>query len=222
MDPIHLLLPTASHTPVRLRPTWVGAVFFPASLGLGWQLWSCPLLPGSILALGLLLGLLEQAHMARVDLEKVKILGQHPDYGRDPRLYRFARVLMVTLGGELLGFYLASFGYLGLGLVVIMLSLLAFNLVAGVELKVGDRQPIQTAPWHSRGLVLSLDGLGVGMGCLWLAGQAQLWVAIGFLSLTLVYSLTKLINYAVNDRQTGAKSTVEVADPSQQQPETRQ
>ncbi|MFZ4639637.1 MAG: hypothetical protein ACOYMP_04420 [Nodosilinea sp.] len=222
MDPIHLLLPTASHTGLKLRPAWVGACFLPAGLGLGWQLWFCPTLSDSILALGLLLGLLEQAHMARVDLEKVKTLGQHPDYGLDPRLYRFARVLMATLGTELLGFYLASFGYLGVGLVVIMLSLLGFNLAAGVQLETGDRQPIQAAPWHSRGLVLSLDGLGVAMGCLWLSGQGKLWVATGFLTLTLVYNLTKLINYGVKDRRTGAELTVKVTDPSQKQPETRQ
>ncbi len=222
MDPIHLLLPAASHPRPRLHPTWVGVCFFPAGLGLAWQLWSCPVLPGSILALGLLLGLLEQTHMARVDLEKVKTLGQHSDYGLDPRLYRFAWVLMVTLGGELVGFYLASFGYLGVGLLVIMLSLLGFNLAVGVQLEIGDRQPIQAAPWHSRGLVLSLDGLGVAMGCLWLAGQAQLGIATGFLTLTLVYNLTKLINYGVNNRRTRAELTVEVADPSQQQPEARQ
>lgn len=191
-----LVSPAALGPPVRV-------CFWPAGVGLGWQIWCSQSLSGSILALALLLGLLEQAHMAGIDLEKVQTLERHPDYGRDRRLYRFAWVLITTLGVELLGFYLASFGYLGLGLLVIMTSLLGFNLAAGVHLDLGGRQAIAPAPWYSRWLVLMLDGLGLAMAWLWLAKQAHLGIAVGFLSLTLGYTLIKLIHYGWSGPQSG-------------------
>ncbi|MGF1570275.1 MAG: hypothetical protein ACFCVD_19755 [Nodosilinea sp.] len=184
-----------------LRPDLAAALFLPAGLGLLAQVLQPHPLPHRILALALMLISVEQATMARVDLRQIALVERgltlHA-HGQDANLARFRRVVIATIGGELAGFYLAATGYLGGGVLVILTSLVGFNVAAGVRLDPAAAEPIQPAGMGSRLDVLAIDGVAMGLGILWIAHLARGWVAGGLLALVLVYAASKLMTYGAN------------------------
>ncbi|MGB3309579.1 MAG: hypothetical protein WBG32_10065 [Nodosilinea sp.] len=198
-------------------PASAAALFMPAAIGLLYQAVQPHPWPHRLLALALLLGIFEQAHMARVDLRNVELVGQRLS---DLRLKHFGRVVTWTVMGQLVGFYTAAAGYLGWGMVTILLSVIGFNLVATLRLEPFAPQPIQTAGWRSRLNVLPLDAIALSLACLWIAQRGQSWVAVSMFAITALYSISKLVTYA---KALGRKpSAIHIAHAAQEHPQTPQ
>jgi hypothetical protein len=200
------------------RKVWMGrsphlaaALFIPAGLGLVGQLALPYPLAHRILALALLLISVEQAHMAKVDLRHIALVQQKQP---DARLQPFARLVWLTIVGQLVGFYLAATGYLGGGVLMILTSLLGFNGGAAIRLDPSALEPITASSWRDRLDVLTIDVLAMILGGLWMAGWGQLWVSGGLLALVMLYGTGKLITYG--QAWAKARSAVHVADTAQQ------
>lgn len=206
---------------MTLSPAWAAALFMPATVGLLYQAVQPHPWPYRLLALALLVGIFEQAHMARVDLRHVQIVGQRLS---DPRLQSFGRVVAWTVVGQLAGFYGAAAGYLGSGMAVIMLSVIGFNLAAKICLEPASFQPIQAAGWRSRLGILVLDAIALVLALLWIAQCFQGWVAGGLFAITVVYGGSKLVAYASSALRSGAAagSAIHVAHAAQEHPQTSQ
>lgn len=225
-----------------LRPAFAAALFLPAGLGLWGQVLQPDPLPYRMLALALLLISMEQAHMARVDLRQVIAVQQRRtglSPGDNERLTAFHRLVWLTILGELAGFYLAAAGYLGPGVLVILASLVGFNLTAGIRLEPAAASPIHAAGVRTRLDVLAIDAVAMGLGLLWMARLAQGWVAGGLLALVLLYASIKVVIYALSQwslfkqhrgqssttsttSTTSMASAVHVANAAQQHPHPSQ
>jgi hypothetical protein len=162
-------------------------LFLPASLGLLAQVFGGDKLSHQLLALALLLLCIDQARMAVVDLENVKQVKQQV---QDPRLDNFYWVTVSTIVLELLGFY-GSYIWLGWGAILVLLSQVWFNVLAGVQLQPGEENPIQTWGIPERSIVLIADGIGIILVSLWIAQIAPLWMALGLLAMVLIYGWLK-------------------------------
>lgn len=192
-------------------PHLAAGLFIPPGLGLVGQLALPHPLAHRILALALLLISVEQAHMAKVDVRHIALVHQRQP---DARLQPFARLVWLTIAGQLVGFYLAAAGTLGGGVLVILTSLLGFNLGASLSLNPTALEPVIASSWRDRLDVLAIDLVAMILGGLWIAGWGQLWVAGGLLTLVLLYGTGKLITYG--QAWAKARSAVHVADTAQQ------
>ena len=188
-------LPTSGTTTASPQPPaaliWgSGALFGPAVLGLGWQVWAQPELSHRLLALGLLLTGIEQGRMAMVDLRQVAAVGQQVE---DRQLTRFYKILLLAIAGQLVGFYLAAAGWLGVGAGVMMMSIIGFNLAAGLQLQPAVSPPLRTITLRERRGVLLADGLALALVGLWLAKVGRVWIGGGLLTIASSYVGVKLI-----------------------------
>lgn len=198
----------------------VALCFLPASLGLLNQGIQPLPLPQRLLAVALGLMLLEQAHMARVDVQRV-LAARHR--GTTPELRRFTAVLAVTIIGEICGFYRAAAGDLGLGMVLILVSLLGFNLLANGRF---DGEVFQPAgPRHRLGVIL-VDLVALGLALLWWQNWGQLGISSLLLGTTLAYGMAKIYAYATGraslSESSPTPSAVHVAYAAQQHPQPTQ
>jgi hypothetical protein len=146
-----------------------------------------PVLPQHLLALALGLQCLEQARMARVDLQQVAMVSRQC---QDARLKQFHQLTVITIGLELVGFY-AAIQWPGGGALLVLISQVFFNACAEIQLDPSATEVIR--PWDvvQRWPVLAANGVGLGLVGLWMAGMGQLWVASGLLGLVLLYGLVK-------------------------------
>jgi hypothetical protein len=148
------------------------------------------------LAIALFILCLDQTRMAIVDRLNIQTLQQQAMTDRrsetndTPALQRFIWVTYTTIGLELVGFYL-SWWWLGGGGGVVLVSQLWFNLLAGVQLVPDASPPIQ--PWgiRDRAIVLAADSLGLLLCSLYALNVQPLAMAIGLLSMVLLYGLIK-------------------------------
>lgn len=199
-------------------PLGVAICFLPAGFGLLIQGLQPLPWPQRLLALALGMMLLEQAHMARVDVQRLLAVRSRASI---PRLTRFATVLTLTILGELAGFYLAAAGGLGWGMVIILVSLLGFNLLANGHFEDGEFQP--SGP-RRRWAVIAMDGLALGLALLWLAAVGRLVVAGVLLGVALAYGAAKIYAYAT-ERVSLAEhphSAVHIPHAAQQHPQPAQ
>jgi hypothetical protein len=178
--------------PVFLRPTIAAICFLPAGIGLLVQAVQSLALDDRLLFGALLIMCVEQAHMARVDLQQIEAV-KH--YGQIPQLQPFRQVVVGTIVVELLGFYLAAGGFPGWGALVILGSLIGFNLVAKIRLTPHGPTPVSVAGITTRLDVLMIDAIAVGLVLLWLTDAARLLAAAILLGLTLLYEVSKLVTY---------------------------
>jgi len=112
------------------------ALFIPAMVGMAVQLVIASSWADRLLILALLLLAPEQAHMAGADLRQIdRVSRQCPD----PRLKSFYQLVWVTILGQLWGFYLAGVGQAGWGILIILISLIGFNLRASIRPKYRDK-----------------------------------------------------------------------------------
>jgi hypothetical protein len=162
-------------------------LFFPASLGLLSQFISGNELSHQLLALALLLLCVDQARMAVVDLENFKQVKQKV---QDVRLDNFYWVTVSTIVLELLGFY-SSYIWLGWGAILVLLSQIWFNILAGIQLQPTEENPIQSWGVPERSIVLLSDGVGVILVGLWILQIAPLWMASGLLGMLVIYGWVK-------------------------------
>ena len=188
-------LPPPAVTPRSPQPTpaliWIsGTLFVPAIIGLGWQVFSQQGLSHSLLALGLLLTGIEQGRMAMVDLRQVAAVGQLVE---DRQLVQFYQVLLLAIAGQLVGFYLAAVGWLGYGTGAIMISIIGFNLAAGLQLQPETEPPLRSVTLQERSGVLLADGLALALVGLWLADVGRVWIGAGLLTIALTFVAVKLV-----------------------------
>ncbi len=162
-------------------------LFFPASLGLLAQVFGANELSHQLIALALLLLCIDQARMAVVDLEQVEQVKQRV---QDPFLDNFHRVTVSTIVLELLGFY-GSYIWLGWGAILVLLSQVWFNVLAGVQLQLTEENPIQTWGISERRIVLIADGVGIILVGLWIAQIAPFWMGSGLLAMVVIYGWVK-------------------------------
>jgi hypothetical protein len=173
------------------RNVWVLMAFVLAEAGLVWRLlepmtWAERLFTIAVILLGV-----DQARMAIVDLRNVQALMLVPtQIAPDPRLAWFYKITLSTIGLELLGFFVA-WKHLGWGALLILLSQVWFNLLAGVQLFPNTDNSIQHFGVRDRLVVLLADGFGIGLISLWIAQIAPMGVAIGLLSMVLLYGFVK-------------------------------
>lgn len=203
-------------------PMVVALCFLPAGVGL-WSQGLQPLpLPHRLLALALGLMLMEQAHMARVDVQRVLTVRR---LGSTSRLAWFTAVLAVTILGELGGFYLAAAGALGLGMMTILVSLLGFNLFANGRFEGPIFHP---AGPRTRLDVIAMDLVTLGLALLWMLDWGRMVVASLLLGVTLTYGAVKVYTYLTTyaTARLGPSeppaSTVHIPHTAQQHPQPAQ
>jgi hypothetical protein len=161
-----------------------------ALLGLLYQLILHPDWPSRLLTIALLLLGIDQARMAIVDWQNIQAV--RDKIGDEPRLNWFANITFSTIVLELLGFFLAWW-QLGWGTVLVLLSQVWFNGLAGVQLCPTTDLPIQTLGWRDRGVVLLADGVGLGLTMLWILQIQAEGVAIGLLLMVVIYAIVKYL-----------------------------
>lgn len=210
-----------------LRPAVVALSFVLPGLGLLYQGLTPQAWPHRLLALAMLLLLIEQAHMARVDGHRAaQVAARYPNQAR-----RFQNVLGVTIAVEWLGFALAAAGFLGLGASVVVIALLGFNLASNISFA-GDRLWL-AGPRDRWGVILA-DCVGLGLMGLWQLPLAQPWVGSGALGLMGLYWAIKAWNTLAARRQLSSAvqasavrastiqaSAIQVAHAAQQHPQPR-
>ncbi|MEO1068324.1 MAG: hypothetical protein AAFW95_04295 [Cyanobacteria bacterium J06638_6] len=202
---------------MKLSPILAASLFMPATIGLLVQVVEPHPWPYRLLALSLMLMSLEQAHMARVDLRHGEIVSLR---SCDRRLDHFHRVVTLTILGQVAGFSLAAWGYLGWGMALILLSLIGFNMAATIRLEPAHVPPVQAAGWRSRLDVLTLDAIALLLAVLWIAQRFEAWVAGGMFAITLVYGGSKLVTYSQS--LWSKTSAVHIAHTAQEHPQPSQ
>ena len=168
-----------------LRWTLRGS-FALAGCGLGLRLILGSTIAEALIAIALLLFLPDCLRMAIVDLEKFWCVRQsYPAPLVNPFLYP----VLVAIGSELLGFYLA-WVTLGWGMVAILAGQLWFNLVVPITLIPHSRPQIQIWPLGDRLVVVFADAIALLLACHWTLSPS-LWGASVLLGIILVYLVIK-------------------------------
>ncbi|AKG24666.1 hypothetical protein IJ00_15525 [Calothrix sp. 336/3] len=164
-------------------------LFFPACLGILAQVIWGNTFNHQILALAMFFFGIEQARMAKLDLQLVHDAQKQV---QDVRLQRFKIITIITIILELCGFYLASM-YLGWGAIIILLSQIWFNLL--VEIKINPNADKYIKPWKitERLPVLFADILGLILMSLWILEIADLWITWILFVMLIIYLSAKAI-----------------------------
>ncbi|MBD2777856.1 hypothetical protein [Iningainema tapete] len=164
-------------------------LFFPASLGILIQVIWGQELTHQLLASGLFLFSIEQARMADQDLQLIEKAKQQV---KDIRLNTFSFITISTIFLELIGFYLSSV-WLGWGVILIVLSLIWFNLFAPI--KIHPEAEIVIQPWKisERLPVLIADAIAFVLLTLWICQIASIWISWMIFGMVLVYCSIKLV-----------------------------
>jgi uncharacterized membrane protein len=196
---------------MTLSPTLALACFLPVWVGLLIRAVQPYPLDYRLLFLALLVIAVEQAHMARVDLRQIEVVSQH--YSGNQLTY-FSRVVLATIGLELVGFYTAVAGYPGWGMWIILGSLIGFNLMANLRIEPASQPSVHPAGIASRLDVLLVDLVALGLGLLWMANIARLWVAALLLGLALLYETNKLLAY-FGPKGSQTTSSVHITDSTE-------
>jgi hypothetical protein len=166
----------------------ITTLFAGGMAGIFYQILVAETIAQRCLAIALFILGIDQTRMAIGDRTNIQTLQQC--LIDSPALQRFTWVTHTTIGLELVGFYL-SWWALGWGSAVVLLSQLWFNLLAGVQLLPESELPIQDFGIKDRAIVLLADALGLLLTVLYALGIAPLALAIGLLSMVLIYGLIK-------------------------------
>lgn len=164
-------------------------LFFPASLSILIQITWQQELTHQLLAAGLFLFSIEQARMAAQDLQQIAAAKKQV---LDIRLNTFSFITISTIFLELIGFYLSSL-WLGCGTILIILSLIWFNLFAPI--KIHPEAEIIIQPWriYERLPVLIADAIALVLLTLWICQIASIWISWMIFGMVLVYCSIKLV-----------------------------
>ncbi|MUG95188.1 hypothetical protein F7734_23645 [Scytonema sp. UIC 10036] len=170
-------------------PGVIFLLFFPANLCILRQVIWGQQLTHQLLAVGMFLFCIEQARMAAQDLQQIAMAKEQV---KDNRLDTFLKITTSTIFIELLGFYTASI-WLGWGSILILLSQVWFNLVAGVKIYTSPAIYIQ--PWKvsERYNVLIADVLGLVLVSLWMLQIASIQITWVLFGMAIAYCSIKLV-----------------------------
>ncbi|MDF5731304.1 MAG: hypothetical protein PUP92_25710 [Rhizonema sp. PD38] len=164
-------------------------LFFPASLGILRQVIWGQELTHQLLASAVFLFSIEQARMAAKDLQDIAVAKAQV---KDIRLETFSRITIITIFIELLGFYTSSI-WLECGLILILLSLVWFNLFAGVKIYLGPEIVIQDWKISERFIVLIADAIALVLVNMRIMQIASIWVTWILFGMIIVYCTIKLV-----------------------------
>lgn len=171
----------------------IGA-FTIALLGLLWQAITLSSTPDRLLAMALLLLGIDQTRMAIVDLTNIAAVRAKVDADH-PHLHWFERITRMTIGLELLGFYLSSSNFsvhwLGGGGGIVLLSQIWFNLLARFQLCPDHSEPIQAFGIRDRAIVLLADVVGLLLIGLHISGFFPLVSSTLLLLMVTLYLIIK-------------------------------
>ncbi|MEM9925857.1 MAG: hypothetical protein AAF915_19250 [Cyanobacteria bacterium P01_D01_bin.50] len=166
-------------------------LFFPACMGILRQvIWSSEL-THQLLGFGTFLFCIEQANMANQDLQKVVDLKK---YIKDNRLDVFHQITTITIIIELIGFYLSSI-WLGWGFIVILFSLILFNLFVNIQIHESKENQIKSWKINERFPVLIADVIGLVLVTLWMLKIGDFWISWILFAMPLVYCSIKVFLY---------------------------
>lgn len=172
------------------------SLFFPASLGLFWQIFNSPNLSSQLITIAFFLFCLEQARMA---VEDLKLYHQaHILIPNDDRLTRFKVILIMTIAIELLGFYLASI-YLGIGAIFVLLSQFIFNSLAGIKINFNSDIICKDSKINQRIPELLANFLCLLLILFWMLNLYPLIIAIVIISVIIIYGIVKLTDLWHNE-----------------------
>lgn len=164
-------------------------LFFPASLGILRQVIWEQELTHQLLDSAVFLFSIEQARMAAKDLQEIAAAKAQL---KDTRLETFSKITIITVFLELLGFYISSI-WLGSGLILILVSLVWFNLFAGVKIHLGAEIVIQDWRISERYIVLIADAIALILVTLWMLQIASFSVTLILFGMIVLYCSIKLV-----------------------------
>lgn len=144
-----------------------------------------------LLGFGTFLFCIEQANMANQDLQKVSGLQKQI---KDIRLIDFYRITIITIILELMGFYLSSI-WLGWGFILILISLIFFNLFVEINIHTSTVNIIRDWKITERFPVLIADIIGLILASLWILKIGNFWISWGLFSMALIFCGIKLFLY---------------------------
>jgi hypothetical protein len=171
-------------------PLLLVILFAGAIAGLLMQILTTATLSQRLLATALLLLGIDQTRMAIVDLRNIAILRLRADLANSQQLDHFSRITSSTIALELIGFY-TSYRWLGWGCIVVLLSQLWFNLLAGVQLAPQADIAIQDCGVNDRSSILLADSIAIMLAILYTLTIAPLATAIALLSMVSLYGCIK-------------------------------
>ncbi|MGB5594585.1 MAG: hypothetical protein WBM62_11205 [Crocosphaera sp.] len=162
-------------------------LFFVASLGLLWQTFNSHSWSDKLLACAIFLMCLEQGRMALVDLDNIKLVKQKYT---DSRIDTFSTITIITIMIELLGFY-SAFLDLSWGGIVVIISLIFFNICTKIKLHPSEN--IMIEPWgiSQRLPILLTNGLALILISLRMFEVFTLLISSILLGLTIAYGVIK-------------------------------
>ncbi|MDY6902970.1 MAG: hypothetical protein SWZ49_33595 [Cyanobacteriota bacterium] len=165
-------------------------LFFPACIAilLKQVIWGSEL-THQLLAFGTFLFCIEQANMANQDLQKVSRLQKQI---KDVRLNDFYRITIITIILELMGFYLSSI-WLGWGFLLILISLIFFNLFVEINIHTSTVNAIHNWKITERFPVLIADAIAFILVSLWMLRIGDFWISWGLFSMAIFYCFIKFL-----------------------------
>jgi hypothetical protein len=178
---------------------WLTGLYAPAIMLVLWQAIVQPSFDQKLLAIAIFLLSLDLLKMAIFDLEQVAKVRSMLESkagsidSNEPRLDRFFWVTIGTVVLELLGLYLAPIS-LSDSAIVILFSQVGFNLLTQVQLMPEMPEMVdKIQPWRirDRAVVLTADGLGIGLVVLGQRGYWPIGTSIGLLLMVVIYGVIK-------------------------------
>lgn len=141
-----------------------------------------------LVAISLVLFATDLARMALVDLANLRSVRlKLPSIAVAPsQLTGFASSLLATIALELLGL-LIGWGWAGIGIAIVMLSQLVFNVSVTIELQPDSEPPARHWPISERVDVLLADGVAFVLAIAWSVAGQSIGIAIVLLAMTTIY-----------------------------------
>lgn len=165
-------------------------LFFPACIAILFKqvIWGSEL-THQLLGFATFLFCIEQANMANQDLQKVSRLQRQI---KDIRLNVFYRITIITILLELMGFYLSSI-WLGWGFILILISLIFFNLFVEINIHTSTVNIIRDWKITERFPVLIADIIGLILASLWILKIGNFWISWGLFGMATFYCCIKFL-----------------------------
>ncbi len=164
-------------------------LFFPACLSVLREVIWGQELTHQLLYLGMFMFCIEQASMAAQDLRQIASAKKQV---KDIRLNTFLTITNMTIFIELLGFYAAAVSF-GWGSILILLSQVWFNLLAGIKINLTTASIIQTWKVTERFPVLIADIIALFLVSLWMLHIGSVWITWILFGMPILYCSIKLV-----------------------------
>ncbi len=163
-------------------------LFFAASLGLAWSVFFENTWSEKVLAFAFFLMSLEQARMAKIDLDNIRIVKEKSQ--ELEKINSFFVVTIITIVIELSGFYLASF-FLYRGAIIVLISFIFFNVFAKIKLHPTEETVVEDWGIFQRLPILIADSLALVLVTLVIFNFFPLVISSILLGIVVIYGIIK-------------------------------